>query len=333
MLKYIFVFFAFIFTHITAFAHGVSQSDQALMESGNFMHFMYLGTVHMVTGYDHILFIFGVIFFLTKFKAIVKFITAFTLGHSITLIFATLFGINANYFLVDAVIAFSVIYKGFENIDGFKKYFKVKSPNLLFIVFLFGLIHGFGLSTRLQQIAIGSKGLLLKIISFNIGVEIGQIIALTVLILLISRWRKKESFSQFSTVSNTGLIIAGTFLLIMQMHGYFHTTSPEEFGFPKDKHTHIHADENQSVLMQQEELLKTIALLIEKKDNKKEEKIDMAAENMKAFQNQLQKTASQQHGHSHQTGQPHSHGKIKIKPVMPVKKTHSHEATGVPHVH
>ena len=115
----------------------------------------------MVTGYDHILFLVGVIFFLTKLPDIIKFVTAFTIGHSITLIFATFYKITANYYLIDAVIAFSVIYKGFENLDGFKKVFFRNAPNLILMVFLFGLIHGFGLSTRLQQLHLNEDSLLL----------------------------------------------------------------------------------------------------------------------------------------------------------------------------
>ena len=120
----------------------------------------------------------------TSFKDIVKFITAFTLGHSVTLILATFMKVTANYFLIDAIIALTVFYKGFDNIDGFAKYLQVKSPNLLKLVFAFGLIHGFGLSTRLQQLPLGHDGLLLKIISFNAGVECGQILALTAMLFL-----------------------------------------------------------------------------------------------------------------------------------------------------
>jgi hypothetical protein len=116
----------------------------------------------MITGYDHLLFLFGVMFFLTRFSAIIKFVTAFTAGHTITLIAATFVGIQANYFLVDAVIACTVIYKGFDNLDGFRKYLNVNSPNLLTAVFVFGLIHGFGLSTRLQQLPILGDGFLLR---------------------------------------------------------------------------------------------------------------------------------------------------------------------------
>jgi len=205
-----------------AFSHGVSETDKAEMVHGGLMDYMYLGAKHMITGYDHILFLIGVIFFLTRFTDIVKFVTAFTIGHSITLIFATIFEINANYYLIDAVIAFSVIYKGFENLDGFNKWLSIKPPNLVVMVFTFGLIHGFGLSTRLQQIALGHHNLVYKILSFNAGVEIGQILALAIVfpILLLLR---NTFFDKITTISNWALIVAGTFLLVYQLNGYFTT--------------------------------------------------------------------------------------------------------------
>jgi len=204
---------------IPAFAHGVNDADKLKLVSGGNIDYVWLGATHMLTGYDHLLFLLGVIFFLTKFKDIVKFITAFTLGHSITLIFATFFEITANYHLIDAVIALSVCYKGFENIGGFQK-LKLKSPNLMAAVFIFGLIHGFGLSTRLQQLPLGDDGLIWKILSFNVGVEVGQIIALSVMLFLISAWRKTESFTRFSKTANVLLIVAGLGLFVYQISGF-----------------------------------------------------------------------------------------------------------------
>lgn len=213
------------------------------MIDGGYFRYIMLGAEHMITGYDHLLFLFGVIFFLTNFKDIVKFISVFTLGHSITLIFATFLGITANYWLIDAVIALSVCYKGFDNNNGFKNYlgFK-KAPNLLWMVFIFGLIHGFGLSTRLQQLPLGEKGstMLGRIISFNIGVEFGKIVALTIMLFILSTFRKMDFFKRFSKVANDGLILAGFMLLLMQLHGYLHTSNPNEFGFSEDNHSHHH---------------------------------------------------------------------------------------------
>lgn len=222
-----------------AWAHGMSQADQQAMLDGGYLQYLWLGATHMLTGYDHLLFVFGIVFFLTTFWDVVKYITAFTLGHSITLISATLMGITANYFLIDAVIALSVCYIGFENTGGFKKYFE-KAPNLLLAVFLFGFIHGFGLSTRLQQLPLGDDGLVWRILSFNLGIELGQVGALGIMVALLFKWRRTQSFLQISNVSNNGLIVAGALLFLMQMHGYLHTVNPDEFGFPEDNHSHAH---------------------------------------------------------------------------------------------
>lgn len=227
-------------TSTSAFAHGMSPEDQARILNASYLEYMQLGAKHMLTGYDHLLFLFGVIFFLTRFKEILKFITAFTIGHSITLVFATLFSIKANYYLIDAVIALTVCYKAFDNLDGFKKYFQTQSPNLIWMVFIFGLIHGFGLSTRLQQLPLGEHGLALKILSFNLGVEVGQIIALSVMLVLLSGWRKTRSFQTFSKAANVALMFAGGFLLLMQLHGFQHTQYPDEFPLNADDHHHAH---------------------------------------------------------------------------------------------
>jgi hypothetical protein len=150
--------------------------------------------------------------------------------------------ITANYFLIDAVIALTVFYKGFDNIDGFKKYLKMDAPNIMKLVFAFGLIHGFGLSTRLQQLPLGDEGLLLRIISFNIGVEVGQVFALLVMLLLLSSWRKSASYLRFSKASNVGLMFAGVLLFMMQMHGYSHYLFVDDLAFSKDAHSHVHME-------------------------------------------------------------------------------------------
>lgn len=233
---------AYVLLTLTASAHGISDADKAgILEGGN-LEYIKLGATHMLTGYDHLLFLFGVIFFLTKFTDIVKFITAFTLGHCITLVFATLLHIKANFYLIDAVIALTVCYKAFDNLDGFRKYIGMQSPNLLGAVFLFGLIHGFGLSTRLQQLPLGHEGLVLRILSFNLGVEIGQILALTGMWFFLTNWRKTASFTRLSRVSNILLLSAGALLLLMQLHGYQHTQFPDTFPLNKDEHFHVHED-------------------------------------------------------------------------------------------
>ena len=218
-----------IFTFISInylLGHGVSESTANAMSNANLMDFIYFGGEHMVTGYDHILFLIGVLFFLTNYFDILKFITAFTIAHCLTLIFATYFQITANAYLIDAVIAFSVIYKGFENLDGFKKIFSTHAPNLLLMVFIFGLIHGFGLSTKLQEVALASNINLsvAQILSFNVGVEFGQIIVLLILYPILSLIRG-DYFNLVSKVTNWSLIVLGFALLIMQLNGFFHDIS------------------------------------------------------------------------------------------------------------
>ncbi len=225
-------------------AHGMSDEDKQRILDAGFVEFVELGAGHMLTGYDHLLFLFGVIFFLTRFRDIVKFITAFTIGHSITLIFATLYQVQANVYLVDAFIALTVCYKAFENLDGFKKILKYKAPNLLWMVFGFGLIHGFGLSTRLQQLPLVEDGLVLDIIAFNVGVEVGQIAALVIMLFLLSGWRKSESFSHFTKASNIILMLAGFMLFLMQLHSYQHSVMADEFPMNKDDHYHLHEEMN-----------------------------------------------------------------------------------------
>lgn len=212
-----------------AYAHGMSEAEKQIIIEGGNLRYIWIGATHMLSGYDHLAFIFGIIFFLTKFKDIVKYITVFTLGHSITLIYATFNAIQVNYFLIDAVIALSVCYIAFANLKGFEKYLNIKAPNMLAMIFGLGLIHGLGLSTRLQQLPLSEDNLLMNIISFNVGIELGQISALAVMLLLISAFRKRHSFKSFTKVANSFLVIAGGYLFLMQMHGYEHAANAEEF--------------------------------------------------------------------------------------------------------
>jgi hypothetical protein len=233
---------------LLGWSHGVSQSIMDAMASASLMDFIYFGAEHMVTGYDHILFLIGVVFFLSNYTDIFKFITAFTIAHCITLIFATFYGITANAYLIDAVIAFSVIYKGFENLDGFKKWFSINAPNLILMVFIFGLIHGFGLSTKLQEVAVAS-GInlsLAQILCFNVGVEFGQIAVLIILFPLLSLLRGK-SFDSISKISNGLLVVAGVCLLAYQLNGYFtddthHHQHEKKIEVETKEHEHSHGD-------------------------------------------------------------------------------------------
>jgi hypothetical protein len=221
---------AMLFTLLIAdvtWAHGMSEEEkQSIIDGGNWSY-LWLGATHMLSGYDHLAFVFGIIFFLTSFRDIAKYVTAFTIGHSVTLIYATFNAIQLNYFLIDAIIALSVCYIAFANLDGCRKYLNVKPPNMTLMITGLGLIHGFGLSTRLQMLPLSEDQLLMNIISFNIGVELGQISALFGMLLLLAAWRHTAFFQSFSIMTNYFLILLGLFLFLMQMHGYEHTTNEE----------------------------------------------------------------------------------------------------------
>lgn len=174
----------------------------------------------MLTGYDHLLFLVGVIFFLYRPKEVLIYVSFFTIGHSVTLLFGVLSNIAINPYLIDAIIALSIVYKGFDNLGGFKQLFGFQ-PNTKAAVLIFGLFHGFGLATKLQEFEFNREGLLTNIIGFNIGVEVGQFIALTFVLILITLWRKYNSFNRFSTLTNTLLMAAGFVLIGYQLTGYF----------------------------------------------------------------------------------------------------------------
>src|SRR5690348_632953 len=196
-------------------AHGVSGKDAVFLQGlmgRAIIPLMYLGAKHMVTGYDHLLFLVGVIFFLYRLKDVVAYVSLFTLGHSITLLAGVLGGIHANSYLIDAVIGFSVVYKAFENMDGFRRFFGFQ-PNTKAAVLIFGLFHGFGLATKLQDFALSQNGLVANIVSFNIGVEIGQGLALTAILIALERWRTHHAFHRDAFALN-GLVVTAGFLLL-----------------------------------------------------------------------------------------------------------------------
>jgi hypothetical protein len=207
-------------------AHGVSGKDAVFLQglTGTAIGpLMYLGAKHMVTGYDHLLFLVGVIFFLYRLKDVLLYVSLFTIGHSITLLAGVLGGIHANPYLIDAVIGFSVVYKAFENMDGFRRFFGVQ-PDTRAAVLVFGLFHGFGLATKLQEFALSPNGLVANIVSFNVGVEIGQGLALTAILIALSYWRTRTGFIRHAFATNA-VVMAGGFLLIgYQLSGYFLTT-------------------------------------------------------------------------------------------------------------
>jgi hypothetical protein len=204
-------------------AHGVSGKDAVFLQGLKgraIIPLMYLGAKHMVTGYDHLLFLVGVIFFLYRLKDVVQYVSLFTLGHSITLLAGVLGGIHANSYVIDAIIGFSVVYKAFENMDGFRRFFGFQ-PNTKIAVLVFGFFHGFGLATKLQEFALSTNGLVANIISFNVGVEIGQGLALTVILIGLEWWRTHDAFHRHAFAFN-GLVMTGGFLLVgYQLSGYF----------------------------------------------------------------------------------------------------------------
>lgn len=208
---------------IRSFAHGVDDSTKAFLlgnEGTAFMAFLYIGAKHMLTGYDHILFLVGVIFFLYRPKDILIYVSFFTLGHSLTLLLGVLGDISINAYLIDAIIGFSIVYKGFDNLGGFQTLFGFQ-PSTKIAVLIFGLFHGFGLASKLQDFKMEKEGLITNLIGFNIGVEVGQFLALIFVLLLISIWRNFDSFRRFSTITNTILMTAGFILIAYQLSGYF----------------------------------------------------------------------------------------------------------------
>ena len=208
-----------------ALAHNVSKRDAAFVVANQgraIAAFMYLGAKHMVTGYDHLLFLVGVIFFLYRLKDVVLYVSLFTIGHSATLLLGVLGGIHANSYIVDAIIGFSVVYKAFDNMNGFQRLFGFQ-PNTKIAVLLFGLFHGFGLATKLQEFALSQNGLVANIVSFNVGVEIGQFLALAAVFIGLSYWRTRSGYLRHAFATNT-LLMAGGFILVgYQLTGYMVT--------------------------------------------------------------------------------------------------------------
>ena len=206
-----------------ALAHGVADRDALFIEQNPgraLAAFIYLGAKHMITGYDHLLYLAGVIFFLYRARDIALYVTLFAVGHSITLLTGVLGDINVNVYLIDALIGLSVVYKAFENLGGFEKFIG-KRPNPKIAVFCFGLAHGFGLATKLQALTLSEDGLVANIISFNVGVEVGQLMALAILLVLINSWRASGGFLRNTTAFNVALMFAGFLLADYQLAGYF----------------------------------------------------------------------------------------------------------------
>ncbi len=206
-----------------ALAHGVAGGDAEYLASVDgvaFWPYLYLGAKHMFTGYDHLLFLLGVIFFLYRMKDVAIYVTMFSIGHSVTLLFGVLSGLRLDAYIVDAIIGFSVVYKAFDNLGGFEKLFG-RSPNQKLVVLLFGLVHGFGLATKLQDISLSREGLLENMIAFNIGVELGQLTALAFILTAMQLWRTRPGFVRQAATVNVLVMAAGFALIEMQLFGFW----------------------------------------------------------------------------------------------------------------
>jgi hypothetical protein len=206
---------------VLALAHGVSSRDAQFVtavQGVNFVPFLYLGAKHMVTGYDHLAFLAGVIFLLYRLRDVALYASLFALGHSVTLLTAVLAGYRANPYIVDAIIGLSVVYKGFENIGGLRSLGWRLDPRAA--VFGFGLAHGLGLATKLQELQLSRDGLAMNLVGFNLGVELGQLAALSVMVLLFTLWRSTRSFQSSIFPANVLLMIVGVLLCGYQLAGY-----------------------------------------------------------------------------------------------------------------
>jgi len=205
-----------------ALAHGVAEGDARFIEQSSgaqLLPFIYLGAKHMVTGYDHLLFLLGVIFFLYRMKEVGVYVTLFAFGHSTTLLFGVLSGSQVNPFIVDAIIGLSVVYKALDNLGAFQRWFGFR-PDTRAAVLIFGFFHGFGLATKLQDFTLSEEGLVANILAFNVGVEIGQLSALGAILIAMNLWRRSDAFPRQAFAANVVLMSAGFMLIGYQLTGY-----------------------------------------------------------------------------------------------------------------
>jgi len=204
-------------------AHGVPQGDKGFIQESTgvlFLPFVYLGAKHMVTGYDHLLFLFGVIFFLYRLRDVGLYVTLFAVGHTVTLLAGVLYGISVNAYIIDAIIGLSVVYKALDNMGAYRRWFG-RQPDTRAATLVFGLFHGLGLATKLQDFAVSSDGLLVNLVAFNIGVELGQILALSAILIVMGFWRRTASFRLHAYGANVALMAAGFVLVGYQLAGLY----------------------------------------------------------------------------------------------------------------
>ncbi|MEO1038729.1 MAG: HupE/UreJ family protein [Pseudomonadota bacterium] len=207
----------------TAFAHAVTLGDKGYIQEVTGVHlipFLYLGAKHMVTGYDHLLFLFGVIFFLYGFKQIATYVSLFAIGHSTTMLLGVAFDFGISSYIIDAIIGFSVVYKALDNLGAFRLWFGFQ-PSTKAATLIFGFLHGFGLASRIIDYDISPDGLWPNLIAFNVGVEVGQLLALAAILVVMRYWRAMPAFGRQAYAVNVLMMTAGFALMGLQITGYF----------------------------------------------------------------------------------------------------------------
>lgn len=205
------------------FAHGVSTGDAGYLQEisgAQLLPLVYLGAKHMVTGYDHLLFLFGVVFFLYRLSHVALYVSLFALGHSVTLLLGVYFDIPANAYLIDAIIGLSVVYKALDNMGAYQRWFGMQ-PDTRWATLIFGFFHGFGLATKIQDFELAPDGLLANLLAFNVGVELGQVMALAAILIAMGFWRRSRGFFRHAYAANVLLMTAGFILMGMQLGGYY----------------------------------------------------------------------------------------------------------------
>jgi len=204
-------------------AHGVTEGDKGYIQESSgsmIIPFIYLGAKHMVTGYDHLLFLFGVIFFLYRLKDISTYVTLFAVGHSVTLLSGVLMNVGVNAYIIDAIIGFSIVYKALDNMGAYQRWFGFQ-PSTRMATLIFGLFHGFGLATKILDYKMSTDGLIPNLIAFNVGVELGQVIALSIILIAMSFWRRTKSFNEHAYSANVILMAGGFIFVGYQLTGFF----------------------------------------------------------------------------------------------------------------
>lgn len=210
-----------------ALAHDVTPGDAGYIQEIFGVHiipFIYLGAKHMITGYDHILFLLGVVFFLYNMRDVALYVSLFAIGHSVTMLLGVWFGWGINAYIIDAIIGLSVVYKALDNLGAFQKWFGFQ-PNTKAATLIFGLFHGTGLASKILEYQIDDDGLLANLLAFNVGVEVGQLLALFVILIVMGYWRKRAHFMRQAYVANIIMAFLGVLLTYQQVAGYIASTT------------------------------------------------------------------------------------------------------------